>query len=201
MDVLSGTGVALGIIIALLALWNVGRPSKRREYVIVLLGTVGATVAIAQWVQGSEEAAKAAERIASADRELAAAKKRLAHRVEALTPEHLDALVSALKEMPKAPIEIAVLDEPEPIELGEVLVGAFRRAGWPIVKAQKQVFWFPTTNGVHLEVAELPGPKCAPMIVDALTGMGLEDVRILVPERKPEQGFRLFVGRKENGER
>jgi hypothetical protein len=34
------------------------------------------------------------------------------------------------------------------------------------------------------------------MIVDALAAMGIQDVRILVPERRPEQGFRLFVGRK-----
>jgi len=130
------------------------------------------------------------------ERELAAAKSKLAGRVDGIAPAQVEAFVKALESIPKVPVEIAVLDEPEPIEFGELVVGAFRRVKWPIVKAQKHIIWFPTTNGVHLEVASLPGPEHCEKIVAAFAEIGIDNVRILVPERLPESGFRLFIGRR-----
>lgn len=137
-------------------------------------------------------------RAESAELELTEAKKRLARRAESITPDMLKAFANALVAMPKAPLEIAVFDEPETIDLSERIVAAFRAAKWPITNAEKQIIWFPTTIGVHLEVAELPGPPCCSQIVEALKSLGVPNVRILVPERKPEAGsFRLFIGKKE----
>lgn len=143
------------------------------------------------------EAVKAKNRLDEAEQKVGEARERLAHRIESISGRQVEAFVAALKAIPQTPVEIVVLDEPEAIELGELVARMFSRANWPIVKAQKTVLWFPTTNGLHLEVTSLPGPDCSAPIVRAFADLGIDDVRILVPERLPEEGsFRIFVGRK-----
>lgn len=134
----------------------------------------------------------------SLEKQLAAANRQIIRRISSLTDEKVNEFVNALRNIEvKTPVEMAVFEEPEAVEFGEAVLKMFKAAGWPIIKAQRHIIWLPTTIGVHLQVADLPGPGCCKPIVDAFSGIGIKDVQVLVPERKPDEGtFRIFIGMK-----
>lgn len=140
--------------------------------------------------------------------QLKAASTRLAEltddRADRIDERRRHAFVGALKNVSdRLPVELQVFDVPDTRRLGEVVLKLLNHAGWPVAKAMATQLWFPTVDGVHLEVAsKSPIPSQAAAMAAALDDLGIGPTRILVPERLPDPGtFRIFVGRRVPGVR